>query len=369
MRKKVLYMVTKGNFGGAQKYVFDLATNLDKNNYESVVACGEGELLKEKLKNEGVRVIEIPGLVRDVGLLREILSLFNFLKIIKEERPDIIHVNSSKAGGLGALAGRVMRIRKIIYTIHGWPFKEPRDIFVRAIIWLMSYVSALLATQNITISKEDYDLTRFMLFVKRKTIHIHNGISKINFLERDSARKILAPDLNEGLWIGVIAELHRNKNLDFLIEGFAQIKNKENLLCVIIGEGEEKKKLGDLVNRLGLDEKVRFVGFVKDAPRYLGAFDIFVLPSVKEGLPYTILEAGQRGLPVIGSDISGIREIVEYGKTGLLFKLGYLNALKGSLETLIENENLRRDLGANLREKVIKNFSLQTMIEKTTRLY
>jgi glycosyltransferase involved in cell wall biosynthesis len=208
-----------------------------------------------------------------------------------------------------------------------------------------------------------------MLFVKRKTIHIHNGISKINFLERDSARKILAPDLNEGLWIGVIAELHRNKNLDFLIEGFAQIKNKENLLCVIIGEGEEKKKLGDLVNRLGLDEKVRFVGFVKDAPRYLGAFDIFVLPSVKEGLPYTILEAGQRGLPVIGSDISGIREIVEYGKTGLLFKLGYLNALKGCLETLIENENLRRDLGANLREKVIKNFSLQTMIEKTTRLY
>src|SRR6185437_2692500 len=113
-RKKVLYVITKGNFGGAQRYVFDLATHLPKEKFEAVVVCGVGGSLIEKLRDAHIRTITISSLERNASIFSDIAAFFALWKIIRQEKPDILHLNSSKAGGLGVVAGRLSGIKRIL---------------------------------------------------------------------------------------------------------------------------------------------------------------------------------------------------------------------------------------------------------------
>src|SRR3989344_4619085 len=125
-RKKVLYLITKANWGGAQRYVFDLATHLSAEQFEVVVAYGEKGRLPNDLTARNVKTYEIPSLGRDVAVVSDIKSFFGILRCIRATRPDVIHLNSSKAAALGALAARIAGVPKIIFTVHGWPFGEKR---------------------------------------------------------------------------------------------------------------------------------------------------------------------------------------------------------------------------------------------------
>ncbi len=115
MKTKILYVITKGNFGGAQRYVFDLATHF-KEDCEVAVALGAGETLERKLTEKNVRTIKIPDLSRDVSLISDIKSFFFLIRVFQKERPDVVHLNSTKIGALGALAARIAGIQKIIFT-------------------------------------------------------------------------------------------------------------------------------------------------------------------------------------------------------------------------------------------------------------
>ena len=128
-KKKVLYIITKATNGGAQKYVYDLATNIPKEQFEPIVAYGTHGKLAEDLSTVGIQVLRFPSLGRDLAIVGDIKSFFEMLKIIRKIKPDVLHLNSSKAGGLGALAGRIAGVPKIIFSVHGWPFKEPRNLF------------------------------------------------------------------------------------------------------------------------------------------------------------------------------------------------------------------------------------------------
>ena len=130
-KTKVLYLITKSNWGGAQRYVFDLATSLPADSYEVCVACGgDGEMRKKLLAN-GVRVVTIESLERNISLKKELLAFREISKIVREEMPDILHVNSSKAGIVGTLIGRIKRVPKVIFTSHGWAFNEDRGFISR----------------------------------------------------------------------------------------------------------------------------------------------------------------------------------------------------------------------------------------------
>src|ERR1700734_3367295 len=125
-RTKVLFLITKGTWGGAQRYVFDLATNIPRGRFEAVVAYGQKGKLAEDLTNAGVRTLQLPSLGRDVAVVSDIKSFFEILKLLRKERPDVLHLNSSKAAALGAPAARIAGVKKIIFTVHGWPFRENR---------------------------------------------------------------------------------------------------------------------------------------------------------------------------------------------------------------------------------------------------
>jgi|SRR3989344_1781705 len=374
-RLKVCFAITKGVWGGASKYVYSLATHLPKENFDVVIICGHGTELPEKLESVGIRTYKIKTLKRDISLIAEIKSSWQLLKIIWVEHPDVLHLNSPKASGFGAVAGRLTGVKNIIQTIHGWTFNENRNYVNKILIAFFSWLTTLLCHRTIVIAQKEQNQALSMPFTKNKIILIHNGIKKVDFKEKVLARKELSALVrnskfetdNSTAWIGTIAELHKNKGLEYAISAVSKITFP--FIFIIIGEGEERKNLERLISKHNLQDKVFLPGSLENANKNLKAFDIFLSTSVKEGLPYTILEAGQAGLPVVASNVGGIPDIIENGVSGILTVKGKIGEITKSLEYLISNPDKQKEFGRKLQEKVLKDFSLEKMVEKTKALY
>lgn len=390
-KQKILFLITKSNWGGAQRQVFDLAVNLPKTRFEVVVAAGGLGILHEKLHEAGIRSVSIDTLARDIKASQEALSFITFWRLIKNERPDIVHLHSPKAGGLGALAARLhnfyasflnllptthypLLTTKIIYTAHGWPFNEDRSAIQKYLIRLASWLTILLTDQTIVISDRELKQIRNFLFVQHKIIRIYNGIdSKIEFRERIEARKMILGDSLTGpqnLWVGIIAELHKNKGLDFAIEAWSEISLKyKGIKLVIIGEGEERKNLEKKIELSRLNASVFLVGKKDNAATLLKAFDVFLLPSVKEGLPYVILEAGAAELPVVATSVGGLVEIIDDMKSGILIQSKHPKEIAKAVSYLIDKPESASKMAYNLKGKVAKVFTLKKMFKETYNLY
>lgn len=372
-KKKILYVITKGNFGGAQRYVYDLATSLPKDKFTVAVAHGEGELLPRKLKKAHIKTIAIQNLGRDIKLVRDIKVFFELLQIFKTEKPHVVHLNSSKIGIIGALAVRFYNLTaksqklKAIFTAHGWPFKEKRNFVFRLGVRLASWLTVLLSHVTIVVSEDDFEKSKNFPWCSKKISLVHNGIGNTSFKNGFQARQILGNNIHEGVWIGTIAELHPNKGLDILIKAFKDASEQYmDTALVIIGEGQERENLEILISNLNLQKKVHLLGHIDNASQFLKAFDVFILCSYKEGLPYSVLEAGLAGLPVVASAVGGIPEIITDGKNGLLVKAGDIDAFSRAIQTMLGEH---ASYGAELKRTVQEHFSLEEMFMKTTKLY
>ncbi len=370
-QKKILYLITKANWGGAQKYVFDLASEIK--DYEVVFAYGKpfGGLSK-KLKTAGIRTIEINNLGRDVNLFSEFKVIRTLWKILRKERPDIVHLNSPKIGGLGGLLGRLIGIEKIIYTAHGWTFNEDRNWLSKIIIKFLSWLTIILSHHTIVIAQTEYDQVIHWPFVtKNKLRLIYNGIQPIDFLTRQEARQKLSTKIKENdMVIGTISELHKNKGLKYAIKGFKKISEKyENLKFIIIGEGEDRKYLEEKIKKHHLENKVFLIGNIENASQYLKVFDIFLLSSLKEGLPFVLLEAGLAKLPVVATKVGGISEIIENNLSGILIKEKDESEIEKALEPLITDKEKREKFGENLNTTIKEKFSFDKMFRATEKLY
>jgi glycosyltransferase involved in cell wall biosynthesis len=192
-------------------------------------------------------------------------------------------------------------------------------------------------------------------------------------MNRENARKFLAENLKinpgrETVWLGTISELHKNKGLEYAIEAMGKIKELPFIL-IIIGEGELRENLKAQIAKLNLENKVFLFGYLDEARKYLPAFDIFTLTSITEALNYAIMEAGLAGLPVIASDVGGIREIIASEKDGFLLESKKPEKIAAAVSKLINNPQMRKILGENLKKIMQEKFSAQQMLEKTIALY
>jgi glycosyltransferase involved in cell wall biosynthesis len=375
-KKKILYVITKSNWGGAQRYVFDLATSFAGKCDVSVALGGEGQL-KEKLQNAGIRVISLPYLARNVNPLADILAFKKLAELFKEEKPDIIHVNSSKIGGLGALAGRIAKIPKIIFTAHGWAFREERPEYQKIAIKFLSWLTVLLSHRVITVSERDEREALAMPFTKEKIILIHNGIKEPKFLSKEAAREEilacnnLSPEQipEKALWIGTIGELHKNKGHAYAIDALSKIPQNANVLFFIVGAGEEKAALLQKISEYQLEKKIFLLGNMENASDIVGAFDVFLFPSVKEGLPFAILEAGMAGIPMIASAVGGIPEVITDMETGILIRPKSSDEIIRAVEYIIGHPIQAENFGKKLRAMIKKDFSLAKMLRETKGVY
>ena len=371
---KVGLIITKGNWGGAQKYVYILATNLPKDLYDVFVVVGAGKELKERLGQAGIKTYQLQNFQRDISIIKEIKTLINILRILKIEKPDVIHLNSPKAAGLGAISSRLMGIKKIIYTVHGFAFNEDRSFLSKIFIWFISWIT-IISCHKVIVINEKEKRQALVMSGSEKIVLIKNGITKIEFLNKETAREKLlsittqqkTTDYEPLIWLGTLAELHKNKGLQYAIMALSKINFPFRF--VIIGEGEERKNLEGLIAEKNLKEKVTLLGFIENAEIYLKAFDIFILPSIKEGSPLSTLEAGAAEVPVIATRVGGIPDLIENDKNGIIVTTKRVGELTRAIEYLIQNPEKQKSFGENLKNKIEKDFSVEQMLEKTRKLY
>lgn len=333
-RKKILYVITKGNWGGAQRYVYDLATHLPSSEFDVVVASGQSGILTERLQSAGIQTRLIPSLTRDIGVMRDIRSFSELFHLFSAEQPDIIHLNSSKAAFLGALASRLYSFLApsayrlsptVVFTAHGWPFKEDRPMLVKCLLYAVTWFTVFLSHKTIVVAKEDETFGKRMWFVKEKIHYISSAVPDAMetswFLSREKAMEILFnPTVDShiihSIRIVTIAEITKNKGLHYGIDMMKELEQRlpGTYTYTIFGEGEDLPYLQEQTRGLVNSQNKPIVLFRSistnmpsdlstEASRYLRAFDICILPSIKEGMPYVLLEASAAGLPIVATDI------------------------------------------------------------------
>lgn len=370
MNTRILYVITKANWGGAQRYVYDLALAAKREGHEVSVAHGEGEHLVGRLSEAGIRTLVIKSLTRDVRLGKDIAVFFELIRLFRRERPEVVHLNSAKASGLGALAARIAFVPRIIFTAHGWAFNESRPWWQKVSIRLLSWITILLSHTTICVSQSMHRDMSWMPCTRRKIVVIHHGIECAPLKERHTARAALLPRHEQKFWIGMNSELHPTKRIiDAVFAMSMLVKKHPETILVVISEGEERARLEKTIHSLDLADHVFLVGFIPDAPTYMHAFDIFLHASRSEALGYVILEAGCAGLPVVATRVGGIPEIITDGTNGLLVPPERPANLAIALTSLVGNPDKSAQFGEALHRTIRNHFSKEAMVADTLALY
>ena len=386
-KKRVLYVVTQGEWGGAQRYIYDLAGSPEAQNWVINVAFGnDGDnALNPKIEALGAKIWPLKWLKRPISPIADILAVFELWRLFRQIRPDVIHLNSSKAGVVGSLASFLVSHKpyaishKLIYTVHGWVFNEPMSALKKIFYLWAEKFTARFKDKIICVSEFDRQIAlKYRIAPAEKLVRIHNGINidSMEFLPKDEARRELIkkpwdPHAPSGLGmttvIGTIANFFSTKGLEYLIEAVRLLITDYRLpiTAIIIGDGELRPQLENLISKYNLQKNIFLAGKKENASKYLRAFDIYVCSSVKEGFPYSILEAMAAELPIIATKVGGIPEIIENNESGLLIEPRESGALAEKIKLLLNQPELADQLAANAQKKVKEKFLKSTMIQKT----
>lgn len=371
---KVLFLITKSNFGGAQRYVYDLATNLDRTKFQPVVALGGSGPLVDMLVNAQIPIIKLREMQNSTSLKQAWSSYKELVRVIKSEKPDVLHLNSSVAGLVGALAGRLARVPNIIFTAHGWAFNEDRPLWQRLAIKFFHYLTVLLSDRTIAVSNAIVSQMNWpRAKLKMKVINPGRTIGAM-YDKRDARTKLIDfyPELaahQNAYWVICVAELHPVKRHIVLINAFAErLQTQPNQILVLIGEGKMHLDLEALIQERGLTDNIFLLGNVVDAARFLRAFDIFVLVSKSESYGYVLHEAGLAGVPIIATNVGGIPDIITHPHEGLLIPAESVPALITALTDISTNPENALERAAALRAK-LESRTVAKMTRQVESLY
>lgn len=256
----------------------------------------------------------------------------------------------------------------MIFTVHGWATSEDRPKWQISLIKIFSQLTSLFYDKIICVSKFDKKIAlKYKLAKKDKLTVIHNGLDlkNIKFVKKEEAQKKIFNAVSP-LVIGSVAEWTKNKGLKYLIKAFKETENKDaDLVLIGSGENPDKDKMIELTKEF---KNIHLIEFIPNVVKYLKAFDVFVLPSVKEGLPYTIIEAMAAEIPVITTDVGGIPEILD-NETGFLIKPKKPGEIKEKIEYILKNPGKIETITQKARQKALQEFSLGQLIEKTKKVY
>lgn len=383
-KRRVLFIITQSEMGGAQRFVFEIVSRLNHDKYDLLITVGsdgEGEFLKQ-LDKVGIRYKVIHELKRDISPINDIKSIFAIRKIIKDFRPNTLFLNSSKAGFIGSLASKFKTADlkfKVIYRIGGWSFNDPWPKWKKKLWLILEKVSAPWKDIIVVNSEQDLNQAKALnIKPQEKVVSIHNGIDiyKLEYLPREEARLRLFEKIARSsgkifqadIIIGTIANLYPTKDLPTLIETAEHFKNNDSVVFLIIGDGPERSNIEKLIEEKGLKHKIILLGQLENAKKYLPTFDIFVLPSVKEGFPWALVEAMAAKLPVIATRVGAVPEIIENGKNGFIVEPSKPELLAGKIKEILSNDHLSQELGIQAHQTVLFRFTLEKMVTEIESL-
>ena len=357
-RLHIVILITKSDIGGAQIHVLNLLGHL-KERFRFTLVCGEEGYLTEKSADIGIETIILKSLQRQISPSTDYQGYLQIRKLLRELKPDCLHAHSSKAGLLGRMAAWREGVASV-FTAHGWAFTEGAGTLQRTYGLVAEWLLGCIGAKVITVSEYDYQLAlRFGVTRPTNSWMIVNGVVgiEVSTIDRSS-------DVVQILNVGRMA---RAKNQKLLIEAASLVQRDFKL--VIVGNGRFREELENLAIDRGLKEKVYFAGTAGDISAWFGSSSIFALSSDYEGLPLSVIEAMSARLPIVATDVGGVSELVCDGENGFLVPRGDARAFALKLEILIDDANLRRELGENSYQRFIDSFQADLMCSRTAEVY
>jgi len=369
-RVRVLHMVSTFEEKTDTKWLLQLLSRIDRDRFETAAASFYGEAgLAARFQEFGIptRCLEVPGEVNPQALPRAI-------RLIRAMKPHIVHTHLLRADLWGAMAARWVRVPVILSSAYA--IGEYRRARRRRLDPLLDWVCRRLPTHVLAVSgavKED--CVKRLGWAPEDVTVVYTGIDvpTVSNHERSHDRKRIRTELglDEKDWLVVtVARLSYEKGLAWLIEAAKLLQDRhDRVRFLLVGDGPERAGLEEQVRQFALSDHVRFAGFRSDVDAVLSAADLFVLPSLMEGMPNALLEAWAASLPVVASEVGGLAEVVDSERTGLLVPPKNAPALADAIDRVLRDRGLARRLGEAGCQQVRDRFSVATVARNYENLY
>ncbi len=363
---RVLECIRQGQIGGGETHLLSLVENIDRTKFEPVVlSFTDGPMiikLADMNVNTHIIYTERPF---DISIWRKVRNL------ILNEKIDLIHCHGTRAVSNVFRAAKSLNI-PLIYSIHGWSFHEDQHPLIKKIrIWGEKYLTSV-TTRNIAVSESSRASGKSYMPSFKASV-IQYGIDQKKFdpaLRFKNIRGEINVD-SSVLLILFVARFTKQKQPLSMIRAFAEaLRQKPALHLLMVGDGDQKKEALELVGQLHIESHVHFLPFRNDVPDLLAASDIFVLPSLWEGLPIGLLEAMSMGKPIIATNVDGTKEVIKNGENGLLIEIeDLISNLSKAIVSLAESESLRNQLSKNVLQTIKTDFTAELMTRKIEKIY
>lgn len=355
----ILLLATHFNIGGISKYLNNLSAGLIKKGHNIIIASSAGDFTPALDK----RIFFFPLDIKTKSELspKIFLVLSKLLKLITQKKIEIIHSQTRVSQVLAFYLSKISGI-PFLTTSHGF-FKPHlgRRLFP---CWGRKVIAISQPVKEHLIKDFKMDPSRIALIPNGVRIKDNLSFPDFSILRRKYGLK------EKGDVLGVIARLSPVKGIKYLIMAMSDVlKTKPGAQLIIVGEGKIRQELISLSRKIGIADRVLFLGAIADTDEILSLMDIFVLPSLQEGLGLSLLEAMAMDKPVIASDVGGISDIIRKGENGLLVSSADSKELSQAILRILEDKKMAEEMGRKARETVRDKFSLQKMVEETEKVY
>jgi sugar transferase (PEP-CTERM/EpsH1 system associated) len=356
-----MHLVLNLKTGGLEHLVLDMAAGTNGNGYKTMICCLENNIdpaLCEKAQDSNIEIFTVK---------RSPKAVIRLIKLLKTKDIDILHTHNSVAHLFGCIAGRLAKVRFVIHTKHGSAVPYGNKFYGLPLRFLLGR----LTDAFVCVSEDIFKHTAKHYRIDRNRLYrIINGVDLAKFV--DSTRKPFqrnAFHANEKV-ICAVGRLSPEKSHETLLESFSMVnRDIKNTKLLIVGDGIQKSYLVNITKKLSIENSVVFMGTRTDVPEILWKTDIFILPSLTEGISLTLLEAMAAGKPIVATNVGGNPEVVVDGETGILVPPKDPQRMAEAIMTIIQNPELSKTMGMAGRKRVDEKFSLVRMVDEYKKLY
>ena len=375
-------VIARLNMGGPALHVAYLSSGLQSRGYDTTLVAGNVGRGEDSMKfvadAQGVPVVQLADMQRELSPVRDANAVAGLVRLIRETRPHILHTHTAKAGAVGRIAARLAGTARppiVVHTFHGHVLRGYFDPVRTAGFRRLERMLGRTSTKLIAVSPQVRDdlvalgvAPHDRFEVVRLGIEFADRVALTDGHRVERRRSLgIEPDQFVVGWTGRMVDVKRTEHA---LLAFRELRESgvDARLC-LVGDGPERHRLERRAHELGIMRQTLFVGFQRDVAPYYEAFDVLVLPSANEGTPVSAIEALAAGKPVVATRVGGVPDVVRDGEDGLLTDPESIRDLTAALTRFAHDPELRRRMGAAGRERVLKRYPLDRLIDETDLLY
>lgn len=370
----ILHIITNLPFGGAQDNTLLTVEKLNREKYDVSLMCSpDGDWLPRAQQIPNLNLVFVDELKREISPINDFIAFWKILRLLNRGKYTIVHTHTTKASLLGRIAAKLAGIPVIVHTVHAIHFHDYVNPLIRWLYIMIERFLSKITDKIITVSKMNLKKALDLKLAEaEKFVNIYSGIELEKFntnIDVDSKKKELGIFNGEKI-VGMVGRLSKQKApLDFIKAIPEVLTFESNVLFVIVGEGLLKKSIIELAKKIGIESKLKLLGFREDIQEILPTFDVFVLTSLWEGLGRSLTEAMYTGLPVVATNVDGVPELVKDGETGILVNPKDVASIAQGIITFLSDKQKAKKIGEAAKQEITDSFDATHMVHQLEKIY